>query len=194
MEDQGDGSVASLVRAAAAGQQAAWDQLVDRFAPLMVSVVSRFGLGREDAADVEQTVWLRLVQNLHRIREPAALPGWIQTTVRNEAIRIAGSRRTVPLYNDSFLVADDDALESEVLATERREALLAAVAQLPGRQYELLMMLIADPTPSYDEISSKLGMPKGSIGPTRARAMERLRGLLEGIGSTAPLEGETHGR
>jgi RNA polymerase sigma factor (sigma-70 family) len=160
----------------------------------MVSVVSRFGLGREDAADVEQTVWLRLVQNLHRIREPAALPGWIQTTVRNEAIRIAGSRRTVPLSNDSFLVGEDDALESEMLATERREALLGAVAQLPGRQYELLMMLIADPTPSYDEISSKLGMPKGSIGPTRARAMERLRGLLEGIGSTAPLEGETHGR
>ena len=186
--DDGDGcSVTLLVQAAAAGQEAAWGELVDRFTPLVISVVRRYRLAPEDAADVEQTVWLRLVQNLRRLREPAALPGWIRTTVRNEALRVVTARRTVPLLDEATMVAEEDPPDSALLADERREALLGAVAQLPGRQYDLVMMLITDPPPTYDEISSKLGIPKGSIGPTRVRAMERLRGLLETI---SPMPGE----
>jgi len=189
MDDDDGCSVTFLVQAAAAGQEAAWGQLVERFTPLVVSVVNRYRLGPEDAADVEQTVWLRLVQNLSRLREPAALPGWIQTTVRNEALRVVTARRTVPLFEESSIVADQDPLDTDLLAGERRDALLGAVAQLPGRQYDLVMMLITDPPPTYDEISSKLGIPKGSIGPTRVRAMEQLRGLLEAISPMTPSEG-----
>jgi RNA polymerase sigma factor (sigma-70 family) len=189
MDDADGCSVTWLVEAAAAGHEDAWGQLVERFTPLVVSVVKRYRLGPEDAADVEQTVWLRLVQNLRRLREPAALPGWIQTTVRNEALRAATARRTVPLIDEVSMVAEGDPPDADLLANERRDALLGAVAQLPGRQYDLVMLLITDPPPSYDEISSKLGIPKGSIGPTRVRAMERLRGLLEAISPMTPVEG-----
>jgi RNA polymerase sigma factor (sigma-70 family) len=189
MDDEDGCSVTGLVQAAAGGQEAAWGQLVERFTPLVVSVVKRYRLGPEDAADVEQTVWLRLVQNLRRLREPAALPGWIQTTVRNEALRVVSARRTVPLIDEFSMIAEQDPPDADLLAGERRDALLGAVAQLPGRQYDLVMMLITDPPPSYEEISAKLGIPKGSIGPTRVRAMERLRGLLEAISPMTPLEG-----
>jgi RNA polymerase sigma factor (sigma-70 family) len=180
MSTEEDWSVASLVRAAAAGHEAAWDDLVDRFTPLIVSVVKRYRLSEQDAADVEQTVWMRLVQSLNRLREPAALPGWLRTTVRNEALRVAGARRTVSLY-DLEPVSVEEGPDVHVLADERHEALLAAVAQLPPHQRDLLLLLIEDPPPSYDEISAKLGIAKGSIGPTRARALERLRTLLEAI-------------
>src|SRR3954468_19125325 len=120
MDDEDGCSVTSLVEAAAAGQEAAWGQLVERFTPLVVSVVRRYRLGPEDAADVEQTVWLRLVQSLRRLREPAALPGWIQTTVRNEALRVASARRTVPLLDEFSMVAEEDPPDAELLAGERR--------------------------------------------------------------------------
>jgi RNA polymerase sigma factor (sigma-70 family) len=180
MEDEDDWSVASLVRAAAAGHQAAWNELVDRFTPLMVSVVNRYRLSTQDAQDVEQNVWERLLHNLDNLREPAALPGWIRTTVTREALKLATGRRTLPLYDD-WPMADDEEPDAALIADERHASLLAAVAQLPARQRDLLLLLISDPRPSYDEISARLGIPKGSIGPTRARALQRLRRLLETI-------------
>src|SRR3954454_3538269 len=188
--DHDDGcSVTFLVQAAAARQEGAWGQLVERFTPLVVSVVNRYRLGPEDAADVEQTVWLRLVQNLRRLREPAALPGWIQTTVRNEALRVVTARRTVPLYDDSSIVADQAPLDTDLLANERRDALLGAVAQLPGRQYDLLMMLITTPHPPTTRSARSSASPKGEHRPDPVRAMERLRGLLEAISPMTPSEG-----
>ena len=82
-----------LVAAAVSGDQAAWNSLVERFAPLVTSVIRRFRLTEGDADDVRQNTWLRLVEHLEGIREPRALPGWIVTTTRNEALRVLSARR-----------------------------------------------------------------------------------------------------
>ncbi len=183
-ETQDQPTVADLVQAAAAGDQRAWDGLVARYMPLVMSVAARYRLAEGDVADVSQTLWLRLVQNLHTLREPQALPGWIVTTTRNECFRVLRSGSRVSPYDPltespadrvdlrSDAQADPD---EELLREERHEALLAAFAELPDRHRDLLMLLLADPPVSYAEISERLGMPIGGIGPTRARAVARLR-------------------
>ena len=167
--------VAALVAAAAAGDQLAWRDLVDRYSPLLVTVVGRFRLSRAEVEDVAQTVWLRLVEYLGGLKEPQALPSWIITTGRRETIRyLSTRRRTDPLDTEQMVaeLADPaDGLEQ----AERHEVLLAGLAELPSRQRELLLLLVEDPAPSYDQISERTGIPVGSIGPTRARALERLR-------------------
>jgi RNA polymerase sigma factor (sigma-70 family) len=146
-------------------------------------VTGRHRLPRSDAADVAQTVWLRLVQNLGNLREPEALPGWISTTARNECLGVLNSRKRFPTYDPLDdppeagvdLRATPDDVAAGLLEAERHEALLAAFAGLSDRHRELLMLLVADPPVTYAEISERLGMPIGAIGPTRARAVERLR-------------------
>lgn len=179
MDDEGPG-VADLVAAAAAGDAQAWDAIVDRYAPLVMSVVRRYRMRSDDGLDVAQTVWLRLVEHLKDIREPRALPGWIVVTTSRECLRLlAGEQRTRPM--DALQLAeqvsgvDDTPPDADLLHTERREALLAAFAELSDRQRALLLLLVKDPPPSYEEISVRLDMPLGSIGPTRARALQRLR-------------------
>ena len=168
-----------LVAAALSGDSRAWNRLVQRFTPLVLSVVRRHRLHGDDAEDVVQTLWLRLVEHLGDLREPQALPGWIVTTTRNECLRlIRGRQHLSPAEFTEQLVAQ--ALESEdvgneLLEAERHQALLGALAQLPDRDQALLLLLIEDPPPSYQEISRQLGLPVGSIGPTRARALSRLR-------------------
>ncbi len=170
----------ALVRAAAGGSQLAWDRLVQRFMPLVISVIRNFHLTGKDAEDVSQTVWLRLVEHIDSIREPRALPGWIQTTTRHEAIRVHRVRAQSspvdpaaggPLDSHVESVPMDDRL----LRAERHQALLEGLAQLPGAQRQLLELLVVDPPLSYHDISNRLGIPIGSIGPTRARALARLR-------------------
>lgn len=175
-----DTPVATAVMAAREGEQAAWDRLVDRFVPLVTSVVRRHRLYGQDAEDVSQTVWLRLVEHLDAIREPRALPGWIVTTTRNECLRVITARRRSTPFDPSTredLADPADAADPDeaLVHGERHEALLAALAQLPDHQRELLLMLLTDPPLSYAEISRRLGIPVGSIGPTRARALTRIR-------------------
>jgi RNA polymerase sigma factor (sigma-70 family) len=179
MDDEGPG-VADLVAAAAAGDAQAWNAIVERYAPLVMSVVRRYRMRSDDGLDVAQTVWLRLVEHLKDIREPRALPGWIVVTTSRECLRLlAGEQRTRPM--DALQLAeqvsgvDDTPPDADLLHTERREALLAAFAELSDRQRALLLLLVKDPPPSYEEISVRLDMPLGSIGPTRARALQRLR-------------------
>jgi len=169
-----------LVNAAAKGDQGAWDLIVKRYLPLVYSVIGKFGLSRSDAQDVNQTVWLRLVEHLDDIRDPRALPGWIGVTTRNEALRLLRSRRrTVQVDPMSSQVFDDQpqspSIDEDLLRSERRQVLREALAELPQKQRELLLLLVADPPVSYSEISKRLGIPVGSIGPTRARYLERLR-------------------
>lgn len=177
-------SVPELVHAALEGRQWAWNDLVRRFTPLLLSVTARYRLAPTDAADVSQTVWLQLVQHLSDVREPGALPGWIATSVRHECIRLLRAQQRVtatdPQDDRSPWEADrghagNGATDEELLRQERHEALLAGFAELTARQRELLLLLLADPPLSYAEISLRLGMPVGAIGPTRARAVERLR-------------------
>lgn len=182
--DDSELTVTDLVLAAAAGDQTAWNSLVVRFTPLVLSVVHRYRLGEQDAADVSQTLWLRLVQHLPQLRQPAALPGWIVTTAGNECLRVIRIRQRTASFDPlvepprnrgtvSQIVADE--IDEDLLADERHAALLAAFAELPDKHRELLLLLLADPPLSYAEISERLGMAIGGIGPTRARALERLR-------------------
>jgi RNA polymerase sigma factor (sigma-70 family) len=180
-----DATVGELVHAAANGDQQAWNSVVDRYTPLVMSVTFRYRMSPEDAADVAQTLWLRLVQHLGNLRDPEALPGWILTTTRNECFRLLRSRQLVEPYDPQVnppserVTADrrGDAtdLDEELLRNERHDALLAAFAELPDHQRELLRLMLTDPPTPYADISRLLGIPIGGIGPTRARAVERMR-------------------
>jgi len=170
--------VQELVEAARAGDGAAWDALVDRYLPLVTAVIRRLRLSPSDADDVNQTVWLRLVEHLDGLREPQALPGWLATTARNEGLRLIKRRgRDLPVDpGGSAFDAPVDSDPGEALVRDlKSHALREALAELPPKRRELLLLLLADPPLSYDEISARLGIPKGSIGPTRARALEQLR-------------------
>ena len=185
-----------LVRAAIRGDQASWDALVQRYSGLVWSVTRGYRLGPADAADVFQTTWLRLAEHLGRIDNPAHVGAWLATTARHEALRIARSASRVIPSDEATLVAlgqvDDyspeqaalDA-EQERLNSDRAVRLWRAFGELPARCRELLRILIASPPPSYAEVAAAVGMPVGSIGPTRARCLRRLRELLAGEVSDA---------
>ena len=168
-----------LVAEATGGNQAAWNAIVDRYAALVWSVCLRFRLSESDAADVVQTVWLRAVERLSSLREPAALPGWLATTTRRECIKVAsGSRGSWPLGElAATLPADEEstAPDAELLAAERRALVREGFAQLPVHCQRLLAMLVSGDTLSYAEIGARLEMPVGSIGPTRSRCLDKLR-------------------
>ncbi|WP_134768150.1 sigma-70 family RNA polymerase sigma factor [Nocardioides sp. 1609] len=168
-----------LVSAAQDGEQDAWNAIVDRFLPLVGAIARQHRLSEADADDVSQTVWLRLVEHLHGLREPAALPGWIRTTARHECLRVLAARGRTrvadPQEDHTLDVATDDVAGDDLLALERRQALREGLAELPAARRELLLLLLTDPPLAYAEISARLGIPVGSIGPTRARALDQLR-------------------
>lgn len=175
-----DPVVIALVRRAAAGDQAAWYEIVDRYAQLVWSICLRFGLSGEDIDDVGQSVWMLLVQSIGSLREPAALPGWLAQTTKNECLRVLRAQHRhahAGLASEDQLPVDPDAvvIDDEVLRAERDAALRAAFAELPPRCRELLSMLIRDPPCRYEDISATLGIPIGTIGPVRGRCLERLR-------------------
>ena len=177
--------VSELVAAAASGDEAAWATLVERYTPLVWGVISAYRLPRADAADVNQTVWLRLVESLGRIREPAALPGWIVTTTRNECLRLIRIGTRIRPFDpldpvssapvEASLGSGQPATDEELLAAERRQALREGFATLPARCQRLLNLLLEDPPPAYQDVSERLRIPIGSIGPTRARCLDKLR-------------------
>jgi RNA polymerase sigma factor (sigma-70 family) len=175
-------SVADLVTRARAGDQAAWDDLVARYLGMVHAICRGWRLGVDDAADVNQVVWLRLVEHLDRIRSPEAVGGWIAATTRNECLRVVrASGRVVLTGEDGDLdVIDggDAGIDAGLLVYERDRALLAAFDRLGDRCQRLLRLMATDPPPSYDEIAAALDMPVGSIGPTRGRCLEQLRRLL----------------
>lgn len=180
-----DPATDTLVAAAASGDERAWDDLVRRYTPLVFSVIRSYGMGRADAADVNQTVWLRLVENLTRLREPKALAGWLATTTRRECFRtLRASRRTQPFdpYDDSLgshvdasMLVDTATPDENLLRAERYQALREGFAQLSPRCQELLSLLVGDPPASYRQIGERMDMPIGSIGPTQARCLQKLR-------------------
>jgi RNA polymerase sigma factor (sigma-70 family) len=178
--------VASLVRLAAEGDKAAWERLVDQYSRLIWAMTRDFRLADIDAADVVQTTWLRLLEHIGRIEYPERVGSWLATTARHECLRhLAASKRVM-------LVGDHDAtfghspdhqpdVEERLLAGERAQEVREAVSTLPTRSQQLLELLMADPPVSYTEISDKLGLPIGSIGPTRGRCLERLRVMLQPV-------------
>lgn len=169
--------VSLLVKAAAAGDQQAWDRLVDRFAGFVLAVARAHRLSDHDAADVAQTTWLRVLEHLYEIRDPARIGGWIATTARRESLRVLRAHaRVIPADNETFdRQADVTPLDARLMRAERDSELTCAFSRLPPRDRALLRLLSAEPSPSYEEIGAALGMPVGSIGPTRRRCLERLR-------------------
>lgn len=177
-----DLTTAELFAKVQAGDQSAWDALVGRFSSLLWGVARGHRLDTATAGDVVQTVWLKLVENLDGIREPAALPGWLSVTARRECLRVLRLQgRTRPTDTDDLVVveADDDPVDTSVLVEERDQTLWAAFERLGEKCRRLLRVLMADPAPAYEEVSEALDMPIGSIGPTRGRCLNRLRELLE---------------
>jgi RNA polymerase sigma factor (sigma-70 family) len=175
---RGERDTESLVAAAAAGEAEAWSQLIDRYAVLIRSVCRAHRLCDADADDVAQLTWLRAVEHIGRLRDPDRFGAWVGTTARRECLRILqGRKRVVPTADEvrtPLFAAHVD--EDEIArAAERRTAVRAALGTLPPRQRTLLRLLHSEREPSYDTISAELGMPVGSIGPTRGRALERLR-------------------
>jgi RNA polymerase sigma factor (sigma-70 family) len=188
--------VESLVTAAIQGDETAWNDLVDRYSPLLVSVLRQCRLSTSEVEDVAQIVWLRLVENLERLRDAQALPKWIITTGRREAWRHAATGQRVqprdPATVESTVIATDTEPDEELLRAERHNALLAGLAELGPRDRALLLMLIEDPPPSYAEISRRSGIAVGGIGPTRSRALDKLR-RSAAIQSMMVDESECHG-
>ena len=188
-----DPTVIALVTRASGGDQDAWNELVDRYAPLVYTICIRYRLSSQDTEDVGQNVWLLLVEQLGKLREPAALPGWLATTTARECLRVVtaahkSERLGTSSLDDSVLFVDDTAIDEEILMAERNAALRAGFVDLPQRCRQLLSMLISDPPRSYADIHAELGIPVGSIGPQRARCLERLR---RSPAFTALTEGET---
>jgi len=172
-------SVSSLVTRARNGEKQAWNALVDRYAPLIWSICRRHGLDRADTEDVGQAVWLCLVRHLDNLHEPAALPGWLATTARRECLRVLRAGRPLAAGHvlDAETFRDNQAglAEQEVLAAERQAALREAFGDLPRCGQRLIAMLLEDPPVPYAEISARLGIPIGSIGPTRRRCLDKMR-------------------
>jgi RNA polymerase sigma factor (sigma-70 family) len=178
-----------LIHRAAEGDQAAWNAIVDEYAGLVWSVVRGYRLGEAQAADAVQTTWLRLVEHLSAIREPERVAGWLRTTARRvclEAIRASGREHLVADHREDACATSgvwgegqDDGPETSALRQDQQALVRRAVATLPERHQVLLGLLAADPPVSYEEVSERLDMPIGSIGPTRARILSRLRSALE---------------
>ena len=143
------------------------------------SICRHYRLEAADAEDVGQSVWLNLVTHLDHLREAAALPGWLATTTRRECGRVinaADARRAGErvLIADNFSDTETDTVEQELLVAEQNAVLRDALARLPPGCQQLLALLIADPPVPYAEISARLGMSGGSIGPNRRRCLDRL--------------------
>jgi RNA polymerase sigma factor (sigma-70 family) len=175
-----DTAVTGLVTRARNGEEQAWDALVERYAPLIWSICRRHRLGGADADDVGQRVWLQLVDHLDKVRDPAALPGWLATTTRRECARVQRAARGAHAAGhalDAETIPDHQAqtVEQQLLVAERHAALREAFARLPLCCQRLITLLIQDPPLPYATISARLNIPVGSIGPNRGRCLDRLR-------------------
>jgi RNA polymerase sigma factor (sigma-70 family) len=170
------GEMARMLVAAASGDPSAWSALRERYAGRIRFVARRHRLAPHDVEDVLQTTWLRLLEHADRIREPRALGAWLETTARRESLRLLEATRREQATDHDFTDDGEDApLHEQLSVGEQRAALAAALTVLPPRHQRLMSMLLAEPAPSYAEISRALDMPVGSIGPIRARCLARLR-------------------
>lgn len=181
-DDHSNETVDELMSAAAGNDQQAWRRLIQRFAPLVASIAHRFRLSAADVEDISQVVWLRLFENLGRIRDPAALPGWLTTTTQRESIRLLNRSSRCVCLESIEQVADHartgpDArpVDHDLLQRESADVVRCGLQELNARQRDLLLLGVAEPPVAYSQIAVTLNMPVGSIGPTRARSLAKLR-------------------
>ena len=172
--------VNDLVTRAGKGDKQAWDALVERYAPLIWSICRRHRLSSADADDTGQRVWLQLVSELDKVCDSAALPGWLATTTHRECGNIRRATRRLQALGrvlDARHIPGQQAgvIEQELLAAERHATLHEAFTRLPPCCQRLIAVLIEEPPVPYAQISARLSLPVGSIGPTRSRCLEKLR-------------------
>ncbi len=171
------------------GDPGAWEELVARFGGMIAATGRRYRLGAPDVAELQQTTWLRLVENLHRIEQPERVGGWLATTARRESLQLlkraakyhGGADEMLANMPDRHLPEPD----ARPIAEERDVVLRAASGRLKPRCHELLSLLMTDDPLEYKDLSALLQMPVGSIGPTRQRCLEHLRKLVEEEGMTS---------
>jgi RNA polymerase sigma factor (sigma-70 family) len=180
---------AALVARCRRGDGSAWEALVHRYQRLVYAIVLRTGLDEHAAADVFQTVFSRLVTHLDRIAEPDRLQAWIVTSAKREALlQRSRGQRMVSMTRDEdddggeggWDIADESPLPDEVLAElQQAHQVRIGLDRLDGRCRDLLLLLFdGRDAPAYEEVAARLEMPLGSIGPTRARCLEKLRRLV----------------
>ena len=172
-----DPPFAPVANAAAAGDRVAWDEIVRRFDPMLRGVVRRFRLQASDIDDVVQTTWLLAFCHLENLDDPAAIGRWMIVVARREALRTL-QRGVHEVMTDEPvppIVNDASTPETVALERERATAVTTAVRRLSGRQRDVLDAMLRRPDRSYNDLSVELGIPIGSIGPTRDRALVRLR-------------------
>lgn len=174
--------VSDVVQRAAAGDSEAWNLLVRSFTGMIFAIATGYRLGPADAGEVVQSTWLRLLENLERIREPERVGGWLATTARRESqrlLRLRGRELVTDDERELDRIAGPAAQtpESALLDYDRARRVRAAFARLPERCRRLLQLVVVV-APPYAEVAAALDMPVGSIGPTRARCLDRLRRLL----------------
>jgi len=173
--------IAGLLSAAREGNTEALGAIVTELSPLLWHIARAAGLSSGDAEDVVQTAWMRLVTHLDSVHDSAALTGWLVTTTRREAWRVrATERRQLPTDREAFAELPDrgPGSEEQVILDEQRQALWVAIGRLSARCQELLRVIAFAPRPDYAVVAAGLGMPIGSIGPTRGRCLAKLRALL----------------
>jgi RNA polymerase sigma factor (sigma-70 family) len=173
-----------LIQACLAGDEGAWEELVDRYGRLVYAIPKRMGLTDSDAQDVFQDVFLTLLRRLADLRDHTRLSAWLITTTRREAWRYgrARARRAESALEEAI---DDEAPSpiDDVVRWEREQAVRQAMRRLDARCRELLTMLFLEPAATrYEVIATRLGMPVGSIGPTRARCFKKLDAILRDMG------------
>jgi RNA polymerase sigma factor (sigma-70 family) len=177
-----------LLKLAAGGDRSAWDALVERFGQMVWSVARGFRLDDATAKDVAQTVWLKLIENVDSIKDPERLPGWLATTCRREAMKVAKSRDRMVPTEFEYDVEDPSTGAEELLIDDEENRLVAkAFKTLDDACRQLLRLMTIEPPLSYEEISEATGRPMGSLGPTRARCLEKLKDAMSRI--TGGLEG-----
>jgi RNA polymerase sigma factor (sigma-70 family) len=169
------GGIRELVAAAADGDERAWETIIDRYSSAILARTRGFRLNAADTADVVQTVWLRFAESIATIREPAAIGGWLARTAFHECIRLNRRREYPCEMSDVLLIDESDGPEAIAMGWAEQATLVGALDRLSERDQTLLAALMESPNPSYTEISRALSMPVGSIGPTRGRALDRLR-------------------
>ena len=172
-----------LVRECCKGNQDAWSALIDKYKNLIFSIPIKFGLSREDSADVFQVVCVELLAGLPKLREPKALPKWLMQTSYHQCLRWKKDR--LNLLDDTQgieerLEANEELPEEIFNQVEREQSVREAIAALPKRCNQMVAMLFfEDPPRPYEEVAKELQLATGSIGFIRGRCLKKLRQLLE---------------
>jgi len=171
------------------GDKRAWDALIRRYKRFIFAIPIKFGFAESDSADIFQTICVKLLENLHKVKDDRKISGWLATTTSRQCLALWNMKQRDSGTEDEVEEPLDPmgSLEDVKLLAERHQLLREAVEQLPDRCRILIEMLYLDgTTPSYEEVAERLGIPEPSVGPNRARCLDKLRMMLRHRGINTP--------